>query len=391
MEPLTPCRVPASREAVYVGFAHYDRDGYALDHPLLDIPRASLTFDLINAYGAFTEDEYLAALPAPPERLLRHHSPGYIDALRESEELGFVRSAARKLYNIGTRENPWFPEIYTLPALMTGCSIRAAEQVLRGRTAFSPTGGMHHTKPDHAHGFGFLNDGVLAIHRLREEGLRVLYVDIDAHHGDGVELAFADDPEVFTLSLHMDTGYAFPFTGGGLADQGGPKGEASCLNVPLPKGTHDADYEYLFTALWPRVLADFVPDAVVLEPGTDIIGGDPLGKLDISTQQFLRIVERIHRDSPRLLVLGGGGYHPLLLARGWAGVWGILSGRDLPEEIPESGRALLAGVEWDLADDEEDERLARSRLDEAVDRPLSPEPDRILEEARRLHPRLRGL
>ncbi|MFP4560307.1 MAG: acetoin utilization protein AcuC [Thiohalorhabdus sp.] len=391
MEPLSSCRIPATRNAVYVGFARYDREGYDLNHPLLDIPRASLTFDLINAYGAFAEGEYLAGPTVPPDLLRTHHSPDYIDALRESEELGFVRSAVRERYNIGTMENPWFPELYTLPALMTGCSIRAAEEVIRGRTAFSPTGGMHHAKPDRASGFGYLNDGVLAIHRLREEGLRVLYVDIDAHHGDGVERAFADDPEVFTFSLHMDTGYAFPFTGGRLADQGGPGGEASCLNVPLPKGTHDADYDALFTALWPRVLADFLPDVVVLEPGTDAIGGDPLGKLEITTQQFLRIVERIHRDSPRLLVLGGGGYHPLLLARAWAGVWGILSGRDLPEAIPEAGQALLAGVEWDLADDEEDERFVRSRLDEAVDRPLSAEPDRILEEARRLHPRLRGL
>jgi len=391
MEALSPCRIPAANDAVYVGFAHYDRDGYALNHPLLDIPRASLTFDLINAYGALDESEYLAGLPAPSEVLQRHHSPDYVEALRASEELGFVRSAARQLYNIGTRENPWFPEIYSLPALMTGCSIKAAEEVIRGRTAFSPTGGMHHTKPDRANGFGFFNDGVLAIHRLREEGLRVLYVDIDAHHGDGVEQAFADDPEVFTFSLHMDPGYAFPFTGGQLADQGGPDGEGSCLNIPLPKGLHDADYEHLFTALWPRVMADFAPDVVVLEPGTDVIAGDPLGKLDVSTQQFLRIVARIHRDSPRLLVLGGGGYHPLLLARAWAGVWGILSGRELPAAIPESGRELLAAVEWDLADDDEDEHLARCRLDEAEEQPPSAEPDRILSEARRVHPRLRGL
>jgi len=391
MAALNPCRIPASRDAVYVGFATYDRAGYALNHPLLDIPRASLTFDLINAYGAFAAGEHVAGLPASPAELARHHSPGYIEALRASEEQGFVRSALRELYNIGNRENPWFPEIYSLPALMTGCSIRAAEEVIAGRSAFSPVGGMHHTKPEKANGFGFFNDNVLAIHRLRAEGLRVLYVDIDAHHGDGVEQAFADDPAVFTLSLHMDTGYAFPFTGGGLADQGGPRGEAACLNVPLPRGFHDADYEHLFGVLWPHVLADFAPDVVVLEPGTDIIAGDPLGKLTVSTQQFLALVERIHRDSPRLLVLGGGGYHPLLLARAWAGVWGILSGRELPAAIPEPGRTLLAGVEWDLADDDEDEALTRSRLDEPTGAPPGPAPDRILEAARRSHPRLRDL
>ena len=161
MEPLTPCRIPAAREAVYVGFARYDRAGYALNHPLLDIPRASLTFDLINAYGAFAEGEHVAGLPASPGELARHHDPGYIEALRESEEQGFVRSALR--------EHPWFPELYSLPALMAGCSIRAAQEVIAGRDAFSPVGGMHHTKPDRANGFGFFNDNVLAIHRLRAE------------------------------------------------------------------------------------------------------------------------------------------------------------------------------------------------------------------------------
>lgn len=391
MELLTPCRTAASRNAVYVGFEHYRRDGYRVNHPLLDIPRASLTFDLINAYGGFGERDHLVAPPATEEQLQWHHSREYVAALRESEELGFVRDRARRLYNIGTLENPWFSEIYTLPALAAGCSIRAAEEVIKGRTAFSPTGGMHHTKPDKANGFGFFNDVVLAIHRLRQEGARVLYVDIDAHHGDGVELAFANDPEVFTFSLHMDTAYAFPFEGGQLHDQGGPDGNRTCLNVPLPKGTHDADYEYLFAALWPKVLKDFAPDIVVLEPGTDIIAGDPLGKFSVSTQQFLNLVSRVHKDSSRLLVLGGGGYHPLLLARAWAGVWGILSGRDLPTAIPEAGQALLAAIEWDLDDETDHRRLLSSRLDDPVEHAVSPWAEMLLDKGRLLHPWLKDL
>ena len=134
-------------------------------------------------------------------------------------------------------ENPWFPDIYGLPARAAGCSIRAAEEVLAGRTAFSPMGGMHHTMPDKASGFGYINDC------LRQAGLRVLYTDIDAHHGNGVESAFFQDPDVFTLSLHMDTHYAYPYTGGQIQDFGGKNGGYACLNVPLPKGTHDAEYE----------------------------------------------------------------------------------------------------------------------------------------------------
>ncbi|MFO8154724.1 MAG: acetoin utilization protein AcuC, partial [Thiohalospira sp.] len=226
---------PARREAVFIGASRYRRHSYGSNHPL-GIPRVSLTWDVIRAYGAITEGEFLQARKAADFELHGFHTPAYISALKRCEALGKVTDRYRKAHNLGNFENPWFPGFFTTPATATGSSVQGAEQVLAGRMAFNPAGGMHHAAPDQARGFCYLNDPVLGIQRLRRDGLRVLYLDIDAHHGDGVEAAFADDPEVVTCSLHMDTDYAYPFKGGTIGDTG-PLHNA--VNLPLPKGTND--------------------------------------------------------------------------------------------------------------------------------------------------------
>lgn len=391
MEVITDCRHPATRDAVFVGAAQYRRHSYGSNHPL-SIPRVSLTFDLINAYGALTRDEYVVGRAASEGELGWFHTADYVGALQRSEALGRVRDEDRRRHNIGTVENPYFPDFFRTPALATGSSVQAAEEVLRGRCAFNPAGGMHHASPDRAEGFCYFNDAVLAILRLRQEGLRVLYLDVDAHHGDGVERAFRDDPEVFTLSLHMDTVYAYPFKGGQVGDHGSARGGHACLNVPLPRDTNDREYSLVFEALFPFVLREFAPDAVVLQAGTDVLFADPLGKLQISTQAFLGFVAQVVEASPRLLVLGGGGYHPLLLARCWAGLWGLISGRALPEALPARGAELLRMVEWDYDEDEPHfASLFESRLDALPDAPVRPEIDQLLSAIRAEHPRMKAL
>ena len=359
--------IAPTRRAVLIGAERYRRHSYGDNHPL-GIPRVSLTLDLIQAYGALSESEFRTARPATPVELERFHTREYIGALQQCEAEGRVAHRYRQRHNVGNFENPFFPGFFTTPATATQGSIQGAELVLEGLIAFNPAGGMHHARPDAARGFCYLNDPVLGILRLRREGLRVLYVDIDAHHGDGVEAAFRHDPEVLTISLHMDTAYAYPFEGGGVEDAG-PL--ANAVNMPLPRGVNDDEYRHVFGRLWPAVLETFQPSVVVLQAGTDILGPDPLGKFGISTQLFLEVVERILTDAPRhadgtprLLVLGGGGYHPLALARCWTGVWGLLSGRVLPEAVPPGGEALLRAVDWDL-DEEEGyfERLFTHRID----------------------------
>ncbi len=347
--------IPPGR-AVYIGGSAYRRRAYGSNHPLA-IPRVSLATQLIESYGALRTDEFVPARQAADFELEWFHTPQYVSSFRRCQALGRVSQAVRERHGLGTLENPYFERFFSIPATAAGASIQAAEIVLDGRMAFNPAGGMHHARPDRAQGFCYFNDLALAILRLRRAGWRVLYVDIDAHHGDGVEAAFAADPQVFTLSLHMDTAYAYPFSGGQFEEVAGPA--ATSLNIPLPPGTGDAEYLLLFDTVWQPVLARFRPDVIVLQAGTDMIHADPLGKLNLSTEGFLAIVERVlaaaprHADgTPRLLVTGGGGYHPLVLARAWTGVWALLSGRALPEAIPPDGAQALRLAGWDADEDE---------------------------------------
>lgn len=385
--------IPATRKATLIGAAGYRRHSYGNNHPL-GIPRVSLTMDLIRAYDALSEAEYLVARKATVPELEWFHTREYVSAMQRCEALGKVLDRYRKRHNIGNLENPYFPNFFATPATATGSSIQAAEQLLHGRIAFNPAGGMHHAQPDRARGFCLFNDPALGIMRLRREGLRVLYLDIDAHHGDGVEAAFRSDPEVLTLSLHMDTEYAYPFEGGRIEDVGPHR---NALNVPLPKGTNDSEYRFAFESVWPEALERFRPDAVVLQAGTDILRPDPLGKFDISTQLFLELVARVLADAPRhtdgtprLMVVGGGGYHPLTLARCWTGVWALLSGRVLPEAIPASGQALLREVDWDQDEDEDYfPSLFVNRLDPERGGPIRPELEALRARLHSEHPLFR--
>lgn len=356
--------------AVFLWNECFRRGAYGDNHPL-SVPRVPLTFDLCRAYEAFSADEVLVARPASDEELCLFHSPEYVDAYRRAERDGRVDAASRERFQLGTQENPYFPNFFTIPATAAGAGLAAAEAVLAGRMAFNPAGGMHHARRGEARGFCFLNDAVLSILRLRRAGWRVLYVDIDAHHGDGVEEAFRDDPAVMTLSLHMDTDWAYPFRGGRFDDHGSAASGYTTFNVPLPRGVHDDEYALLFDAIWAPILAKFRPDGIVLQAGADSLRHDPLAKLRLSTQAYLGIVARVvdqaprHRDgTPKLLVTGGGGYHPLAVARAWSGVWGLLSGRDLAEALPPAAVAVLRGSAWQPDDDEAAaDNFCTSRLD----------------------------
>lgn len=378
---VTDCGPPRLR-ARLLAAPRYRGHYYGDNHPL-GIPRVSLTLDLIDAYGAITADEREDTRAALPGELEWFHTRDYVEALRAAERMGKVYQRWRDRYNFGNFENPFLPDLFATPATATFASILGAERVLDGLIAFNPAGGMHHARPDCAQGFCYFNDPVLGILRLRQAGLRVLYLDLDAHHGDGVEAAFRNDPDVLTVSLHMDTADAYPFAGGRVEDTG-PLGNA--VNLPLPPGTGDRGWRMAFDAVWPATLAAFRPDAVVLQAGTDAIFADPLGKFGVTTQMFLSAVARVvhlsprHAEGeaegvPRLLVLGGGGYHPIVLARAWAGLWGLISGRALPEAIPPEGQAVLRAVDWDQDEDEDwFDALFVSRLDA----PRPKEPDAVM-------------
>jgi acetoin utilization protein AcuC len=282
-------------------------------------------------------------------------------------------------FRLGTLENPFFAHLFATPATATGATSRPPRGPRRPDRVQS-AGGMHHARPGHAQGFCYFNDAALAVIRLRRAGLRVLYVDLDAHHADAVEDAFARDPEVLTLSLHMDTRYAYPHAGGAFEDCGTPEAGHSTLNVALPKGVNDSEYRLVFDAVWDRANERFRPDAIVLQAGADALAIDPLGKLALSTQCFAAVTRAIvdasprHADgTPRLVVTGGGGYHPIAVARAWTARWGILSGRELGAWIPPAGAKLLRSVRWESDAEVEPTSLFDSLADEPGDGPVREE------------------
>ncbi|HSD42238.1 MAG TPA: acetoin utilization protein AcuC [Burkholderiales bacterium] len=374
-----PPLVPAGRRAVFIASPQFRRPSYGKNHPLA-IPRVALTLDLVRAFGAIGPGELLTARKAADFELEWFHAREYVAAIRMAETLGRVKTAWRERFRLGTLENPFFAHLFTTPATATGASVQAAEEVLAGRVAFNPAGGMHHARPGHAQGFCYFNDPALAVIRLRRAGVRVLYVDLDAHHADAVEDAFARDPEVLTLSLHMDSRYAYPNAGGRFEDCGTAEGRHATINSALPKGVNDSEYRLVFDAAWGRAVERFRPDAVVLQAGTDALAVDPLGKLALSTQGFLAIARTIvdssprHPDgTPRLVATGGGGYHPIAVARAWTGLWAVLSGRELDAAVPPAGAELLRSVLWEGGEDDEPGRLFESLADEPADGPVREE------------------
>lgn len=203
---------------------------YGPNHPL-GIPRVALTLDLISSFARLDKYQLLEAKKAKKSELAGFHTPAYLDALNQCQENRKAGAKMRGRFNLGNFENPFFEDMFDIPATAAGASIQGAEQVIKGRMAFNPAGGMHHAVPDKARGFCYLNDGALGIRRMKTHGWRVLYFDMDAHQGDGVQKAFESDPDVLTVSFHMDTAYAYPRRGGGIDDTG--RG-GMAVNLPLP-------------------------------------------------------------------------------------------------------------------------------------------------------------
>jgi acetoin utilization protein AcuC len=199
--------------------------------------------------------------------------------------------------------------------------------------AFHFAGGLHHALPDRASGFCYVNDAVLAIVRLRERGLRVAYVDIDAHHGDGVQYGFYGDPNVLTISVHERGERLFPGTGF-VHELGEGDAAGFSVNLPLEAYTDTETYLPAFEAVVPPLLERFKPDVIVAQLGIDSHRTDPLTHLALDVQGFARALARIVPMTPRLVALGGGGYDLRNVARAWTAAWAVLNDVELPATLP---------------------------------------------------------
>lgn len=334
------------RPAAFVGHEIYREAAYGTLHPLA-IPRVESVVDLCRALGWFREGEYEASPRADEARLARFHDPAYIAALREACASGRVDAQVRARHGIGTMENPLFPGVFERASTSVGGSIRAAGLALAGRIAFHPAGGTHHGRPDRASGFCYFNDPVFALLELLDAGLeRVAYVDLDAHHGDAVQDAFANDPRVRTFSIH-EAG-RWPGTGA-ASDVGGGRS----VNLPVPRGFSDAELRLLMDDVVLPLAARGAPDAIVVTCGSDALAGDPLASMALSNVALWDAVEACVALAPAAVVLGGGGYNPWTLTRYWSGLWARLARHAIPHTLPAPARAILERLSCDLVDEED--------------------------------------
>lgn len=311
------------------------------DHPF-NPRRLELAVSLIEALGLVDDDQARIVAPrmATEAELLAVHSREYLDAVRRFSG-GEDRAGAGR-WGLGTDDTPIFPGMHDITALVTGATLRAAELVMRGEVtrAFSICGGLHHAHRDRASGFCVYSDLAAAIAWIRREhGGKVMYIDYDAHHGDGVQGIFYDDPDVLTLSLHESGRYLFPGTG--FVDElGDGDGYGYSLNVPLEPFTEDGSWLDIHRKLIPEVMEAYRPDVVVLQSGCDGHSLDPLTHLRASTKLYeetTRIVcEAADRVcGGRVIATGGGGYAIWqVVPRAWTLVWGALSGQQVPNRIP---------------------------------------------------------
>jgi acetoin utilization protein AcuC len=332
--------------ALFVGSRFCRTRGFGHNHPLA-IPRVAAVMELCEMLGWLEPEEFRRAPAATFEQLTSFHDEVYVAALRAADSAGTVAPDVRERHHFGNLENPLFPGVFERAATAVGGSILAAELALEGRIVFHPAGGTHHGRPDRANGFCFFNDPVFAIRTLLDGGARrVLYVDVDAHHCDGVQAAFAGDPRTRLVSIH-EAG-RWPYTGA-ADDEGG----GNALNLPVPPGCNDAEFRGLVDEVVLPAGESFAPDAVVITCGTDALAGDPLSRMGLGNVALWDAVLAVTGLAAPAVVLGGGGYNPWTLARCWTGLWGLLSGRRIPDSLPPAARSVLAGLDCDLVEEED--------------------------------------
>ncbi|WP_149537400.1 acetoin utilization protein AcuC [Siccirubricoccus phaeus] len=325
-----------------IGSEIYRHSSYGPKHPL-SIPRVSTTLDLIAALGWLPEGGWIEAPRATPEQLTRFHTPEYVAALQRAEATQAVTPEERARHHLGAHGNPIYREVFSRPATSAGGTMLAARLTAQVGQAHAPGGGLHHGLRDRASGFCFVNDAVLGLLEWLAAGLtNILYVDIDAHHGDGVELAFAEDPRVFTLSVH-EAG-RWPNTGR-VEDRAG----GHARNLPVPPGCNDSEMLWLLHRAILPLAERLRPQAIMLQCGADALEEDPLSRLSLSNNAHWQVVAALKEMAPRFILLGGGGYNPWSVARCWAGAWGTLNGYEVPDRLPQAAEEVLRGLSFHRA------------------------------------------
>ncbi|KAF9229565.1 histone deacetylase complex catalytic component RPD3 [Gyrodon lividus] len=320
---------------------------YGPGHPMKPT-RIRMCHSLVMNYGLYKKMEIFRAKPATKREMTQFHSDEYVDFLSRitpSNMNSYIKEQHK--YNVGD-DCPVFDGLFDYCSISAGGSMEGAARLSRDKCdiAINWAGGLHHAKKSEASGFCYVNDIVLGILELLRYHTRVLYIDIDVHHGDGVEEAFYTTDRVMTVSFHKYGEY-FPGTGE-LRDTGIGKGKHYSLNFPLRDGISDENYKSVFEPIIRQVMKSYDPSAIVLQCGTDSLSGDKLGCLNLSMRGHANCVKFVKSFNKPLLLLGGGGYTMRNVSRAWAFETGLAAGVELGPEIPVNEYYEYFGPDYEL-------------------------------------------
>lgn len=366
--------MPETARTALIFSSLFGNFSYGEDHPF-KLQRYRLARDLMEAYGLLDLPgmEIRDCSPVPEELILTFHDPSYIARLKEFSSSSEPRADFR--YGLGDADCPVFEHLFDCAALGAGATFEAVRLLEEEGfdITFNLAGGWHHAHRSKASGFSYLNDAVLAINWLTARGRRVVYLDIDAHHGDGVQEGFYGTDRVLTISLHESGIYFFP--GSGFEHElGEGAGTGYSVNVPLIAHADDAIYMKAFDEVAYPLIAAFNPDVIVTQIGADTFRTDPLTRLEITTHSYGYIMRKLKALKIPWAALGGGGYDLMNTARAWTIAWSIMNGIDLPHRLPSAfihqieamgypHRVLLDSMHWS---EEHERNLALDAVEKSI-------------------------
>jgi len=328
----------------------YQKYNFGRDHPLRPL-RLKLMYSLMEKLKLLEHQRLTIMKPrlATQEEIESVHSSQYVEVVKKlsanPKENSLILSLNPYRYGLGPGDNPIFKEMYEATALVCGASLIAAETVWNDdefKVAFNPAGGLHHAMKEKASGFCIFNDIGIAIKHLKKlkKDIRIAYLDIDCHHGDGVQWLFYDDPNVLTISYHQDGRFLFPGTGN-ISEIGEGKGKGFSINFPLLPGTYNKPFINLFRKTAPKLLEAYAPDILITQLGVDTYFNDPLTQMGFSLAVYRDIAQTIKTISRQYcqnkwLAVGGGGYLMTVVPRAWTIFLASMLDVELINELPDS-------------------------------------------------------